>query len=185
MPALEIPAAFGPYGLPVGSELGVLGPVLEGTPARGSPRGAEAPLLTSSAMIWLSILLVFGTLTLIGVNLTSESPDLQLGAGLLIRGRVPWIVLAALWGGVALGVASSFRGRRLPKLGVLLLEIPAVAFVSWYVLVGSMLPAHDLAVEVGDPFPAYALEDQNGVLHQLAVLEKRPPALYIFYRGHW
>jgi hypothetical protein len=136
-------------------------------------------------MIWLSILLVFGTLALIGVNLTSESPELHLGASLIIRGRIPWILLAALWGGVGLGLASLFRSRKLPKLGVLLLEIPPVVFVSWYVLVGSMLPAHALAVKVGDPFPAYALEDQDGVLHQLAALEKRPPALYIFYRGHW
>ncbi len=136
-------------------------------------------------MIWLSMLLVFGTLAVIGVNLTSQSPELHLGANLVIRGRIPWILLAALWGGVALGVASLFRGRKLPKLGVLLLEIPPVAFVSWYVLVGSMLPAHALAVEVGDPFPAYALEDQEGAVHQLAALQKRPPALYIFYRGHW
>ncbi len=136
-------------------------------------------------MIWLSILLAFGTLASIGVNLTSESPELHLGASLMIRGRIPWILLAALWGGVALGVVSLFRGRKLPKFGVLLFEIPPVAFVSWYVLVGSMLPAHALAVEVGDPFPAYALENQDGVLHRLAALEKRPPALYIFYRGHW
>ncbi len=136
-------------------------------------------------MIWLSILLVFGTLALIGANLASESPDLRLGASLMIRGRIPWILLTALWGGVALGVASLFRGRRLPKLGLLLLEIPLVALVSWYVLVGSALPAHALAVKAGDPFPAYALEDQHGVLHQRAALEKRAPALYIFYRGHW
>ena len=136
-------------------------------------------------MIWLSILLVFGTLALIGANLALESPELPLGAGLLIRGRVPWILLAALWGGVALGLASLFRGRKLPKLGVLLLEIPLVAFVSWYVLFGSLLPAHALAVEVGQPFPAYALEDQDGAPHRLAALEKRAPALYIFYRGHW
>jgi hypothetical protein len=136
-------------------------------------------------MIWLSILLVFGTLALIGVNLASVSPEHHLGASLLIHGSVPWILLAALWGGVALGVASQFRGRKLSKLGVLLLEVPPVAFVSWYVLVGSVLPAHALAVEVGDPFPAYALEDQDGVLHERAALEKRTPALYIFYRGHW
>ena len=136
-------------------------------------------------MIWMSILLVFGALALIGVNLTSESPELHLGAGLIIGGRIPWLVLLTLWGGIALAVASLFRGRALPKLGVLLLEIPAVAFVSWYVLAGSTLPAHALAVEVGDPFPAYALENQDGALQQLTALEKRPPALYIFYRGHW
>ena len=65
------------------------------------------------------------------------------------------------------------------------LEIPAVGYVSWYVLVGSVLPVHALAVEVGDSFPAYALENQDGALQQLTALEKRPPALYIFYRGHW
>jgi hypothetical protein len=129
-------------------------------------------------MIWLSLVLVFG-------NLRSEAPDLHLGASLVIRGRIPWILLAVLWGGVALGVASLFRGRKLPKLGALLLEIPPVAYASWYVLFGSMLPAHALAVEVGDAFPAYTLEDQDGVLHHLAALEKRAPALYIFYRGHW
>jgi len=136
-------------------------------------------------MIWLSILLVFGTLALIGVNLTSESPELHLGAGLIISGRILWILLAVLWGGVALGVASLSRGRTLLKLGVLLLEIAPVAFVSWYVILGSVLPAHTLAIEVGDPFPAYALHDQDGALHERAALEKRPPALYIFYRGHW
>jgi hypothetical protein len=136
-------------------------------------------------MIRLSILLVFGTLTWIVVTLGSEAPDPGLGASLLIGGRIPWIVLALLWGGVALGAASVFRGRRLPKLPVLLLEIVPVAFVSWYVISGSALPAHDLAIAVGDPFPAYALHDQDEALHQHAALEKRAPALYIFYRGHW
>ncbi len=136
-------------------------------------------------MIWLSMLLVFGTLAVIGVNLTSESPELHLGASQIIRGRVPWLLLGLLWVGVALGVASLFRGRRLPRLAVLLLEIPPVALVSWYVLVASVVPAHALAVDVGDRFPGYALEDQDGALHEVASLEKRPPALYIFYRGHW
>ena len=142
-------------------------------------------LLPSRSVIWVSILLVSGVLALIGVNLTADTPDLQLGAGLIIAGRVPWLLLAALWGGVALGAASLFRGRSLPKLGVVLLEIVPVAYVTWYVLLGSVLPAHTLAVDIGDPFPAYALEDQDGALHRVAALEKREPALYIFYRGHW
>jgi hypothetical protein len=136
-------------------------------------------------MIGLSLLLVFGTLAVIGVNLASESPDLRLGAGLIIHGRVPWLLLGALWLGVALGAASLLRGRSLAKLAVLLLEIPLVAFVSWYVLVASAVPAHALTVDVGDPFPGYALADQDGALHEVAAGEKRPPALYIFYRGHW
>jgi hypothetical protein len=135
-------------------------------------------------VVWLSALLVFGTLALIGVSLSSEVPDLRFGASWIIHGRVPG-PLFALWGGVAIGVASLFRGRRLWKVPVLLFEILAVAYVSWYVLAGSALPAHALAVEVGDPFPAYALEDQDGALHELASRDKRQPALYVFYRGYW
>ena len=131
------------------------------------------------------MLLVFGTLAAVGASLAAETPNLRLGVGLLIHESLPWLLFTALWGGVALGVASVFRGPRLPKLAVLLLEIPVVAFVTWYVLVGSAFPVHALAVEVGDPFPAYALSDQDGALHQVASLEERPPALYIFYRGHW
>jgi len=136
-------------------------------------------------MIWLSIILVFGTLTSIGMSLSSETPALDLGAGLIIHGRVPWMLFALLWGGVALGAVSLLRGRKVPKIGVLLLEIVPVVYVTWYVLAGSALPAYALNVDVGDPFPAYALEDQDGVLHQHAALERRPPTLYIFYRGHW
>jgi hypothetical protein len=119
------------------------------------------------------------------LDLTSESPELELDASLIIRGRIPWILLAVLWGGIALGAASLFRGRNPARLGVLLLEIASVGFTSWYVILGSVLPAHALAIEVGDPFPAYALRDQDEALHERAALEKRPPALYIFYRGHW
>jgi hypothetical protein len=146
-------------------------------------KDAGPVILYPRAVIWISIVLVFGTLAWMVVNLASETPGLA--AGLLIHGRVPWIPLAALWSGAALGAASLARGRRLAKLGVLLVEIPAVVLVTWYALAGSVLPAHELAVEVGDPFPAYALADQDGVLHERAALEKRPPALFIFYRGHW
>ena len=47
-----------------------------------------------SPMIWTSILLVLGALALIGVNLTSESPELRLGASLIIGGRNDWVDIA-------------------------------------------------------------------------------------------
>ena len=54
----------------------------------------------------------------------------------------------------------------------------------------ALAEAQSLAVGRDHQFiePAHvmvALLDQDGVLHQRAALEKRPPALYIFYRGHW
>ena len=47
-------------------------------------------------MIWASILLVAGALGLIGVSITSYAPDVELGAGLVIQGRVPWLLLLVL-----------------------------------------------------------------------------------------
>ena len=136
-------------------------------------------------MIWLSLVLVFGTLALIGASIGSEAPSLGLGAGFVIRGRIPWLLLTLLWGGVALGAASLLRGRKLPKLPVVALELVPVLYVTWYVLAGAPAGAHALTVDVGDPFPGYALEDQDGMRHARARGEARPPALYIFYRGHW
>ena len=136
-------------------------------------------------MIYFSLLIVFGTLASIVFNVETDAPNLGLGAGLIIQGGTPWILLSLLGVGVALGVASLYRGRKWPQLGVLLVELPGVAFISWYVFVGGAYPAHALNIEVGSPFPAYALQDQDETLHQVAALEKRAPALYIFYRGHW
>ncbi len=136
-------------------------------------------------MIWLSILAVFGTLALVALGVTSEVPRLELGAGWVIRGRVPWLLLGLLWGGVALGVASLWRSRGLPRLAVVALELVPVVFVTWYVLVGVLAGASALAIDVGDPFPSYALADQDGVLHERAFGDVRPPALDIFDRGHW
>ena len=136
-------------------------------------------------MIWLSALLVFGTLALIGAGVSAETSELPFGARQIIHGRVPWLIFGLLWGGVALGVASLFRGRHWPKLGVLVLEIVPVSLFTWYVVALSALPANTLSVAVGDPFPSYALQDQDGTLREVAALEPRPPALYIFYRGDW
>ncbi len=136
-------------------------------------------------MTWLSLILVFGTLAVVGVGVAAEVPDPRLGAGEIIYGRVPWLLLGVLWVGVTLAAVALFRGRRLPELGVLLLEIAPVAYVTWYVLVGSAVPPHTLTVDVGDAFPGYALVDQDGARREVASGERRAPALYIFYRGGW
>ena len=137
-------------------------------------------------MIWISALLVFGTVGVILLNLASQAPDLQLGFRQMIHARVPWLLLGLLWTGGALGVAALARRFAVYKLGLLLLELPLLALASWYFLVGSYLPAHDaLAVSVGEPFPGYSLPDQDGELRHFDPASARAPALYVFYRRDW
>ena len=76
------------------------------------------------------------------------------------------------------------RPRRLAWAVVGLESLP-VAFLSLYFLQISYLPDSNLQVGPGEPFPAYALLDQDEVAHARSAGEPRPPALYIFYRGDW
>jgi len=136
-------------------------------------------------MIWISALLVFGTVGVILTNLSAQDGELHFGFQQIIHARIPWILIGLVWAGCALGIASWLRKRARYKVALLALELPLVALVSWYFLSYSFLPTHDLAVRVGDPFPAYALVDQDGKLRQWDPSTARKPVLYIFYRGDW
>ncbi len=136
-------------------------------------------------MIWISALLVFGTLGLILANLGAQDGEPLLGLQQMIHARIPWVLLALLWAGCALGIGSVVRKRTWPKLAVLGLEGALTALVSWFVLSFGFLPPHELAVRAGDPFPAYALMDQEEVLHSVEASTLGEAALYIFYRGDW
>ena len=136
-------------------------------------------------MIWISALLVFGTVGVILTNLSAQDGELHFGFQQIIHARIPWILIGLVWAGCALGIASWLRKRARYKVALLALELPLVALVSWYFLSYSFLPPHDLAVRVGDPFPAYALVDQDGKLRQWDPSTARKPVLYIFYRGDW
>ena len=135
-------------------------------------------------MIWLSALLVFGTFALVLLNLNTGA-ELQPGYQQMIHARIPWLLLGSIWIGAALAIGSLLRRARWWKFAVALLELPVVALASWYFLAFSYLPPHELSVGVGDPFPAYALVDQDGARQELEVGAPREPALYIFYRGDW
>ena len=136
-------------------------------------------------MIWISALLVFGTVGVILTNLSARDSELDFGFQQMIHARIPWILLGLLWTGCALGIASWLRKRARYKVALLALELPLVALVSWYFLSYTFLPPHELAVRVGDPFPAYTLLDQDGELRNFEPSTTTEPALYIFYRGDW
>ncbi len=133
-------------------------------------------------MIWTSALLVFGTLGVILANLDAQDGEPLLGIQQMIHARIPWVLLAL---GCALGVGSVVRRRTWPKVAVLGLEGALTALVSWYVLSFGFVAPHALAVQAGDPFPTYALVDQEEVLHSVEASTLGEAALYIFYRGDW
>ncbi len=135
-------------------------------------------------MIWFSALLVFGTVGLIVANL-GESGEPLLGIQQMIHARIPWLLLAPLWAGCALGIASVVQKRTGPKVAVLGLEGAVAALISWYAVSLSILPPSELKIRAGDAFPAYALVDQEGALHSVESSALGTSALYIFYRGHW
>jgi hypothetical protein len=135
-------------------------------------------------MLWASALLVFGT---VGWLLTAMSPSDELVPGFeqIIHANIPWPVLVSLWVGGAIGIAALVRRRRWLSFGIVGVELLLVGLVSFYFLRISWLPEHELAVGLGEPFPAYELVDQDGKLHASAIDVPREPALYIFYRGDW
>ena len=136
-------------------------------------------------MIWLSALLVFGTAGVIVSNLAAQEGQLLPGFQQLIHARIPWLLLGLLWTGAALGLVSLVRTWRRSKLALVVLEFALVGLASWYFLSGSFLPPHRLAVDVGDPFPAWELVDQDGRHREFRQAKGPGPSLYIFYRGDW
>ena len=134
-------------------------------------------------MLWLSSLLVFGSLG--WFVLAAAGTGLPPGHEQWIHARVPWIVLGLLWVGASLGVAALAQKRGRLRWLALGLQVPVVAFLSVYFLQLSFLPDRSIALEVGDSFPGYALTDHDGQAQSLESGSPREPALYIFYRGDW
>jgi hypothetical protein len=132
-----------------------------------------------------SLLVVLGTLAVLVLNLETDTAELRFGYEQMIHARIPWLIFGALGAGCALGLVSIARRRAWYKYPVVGAELLLSGLVVWYVLGLSFVPAHELRVGPGDPFPAYSLPDQDGRLHSVEVSVPRPPALYVFYRGDW
>jgi hypothetical protein len=134
----------------------------------------------------LSIVLVFGAVgVFLGNIMVSEQGQLGLGFEQMIHARIPWLLLAALLGGAALGVWSLVRARRWYKWVIVPVELLFAGLLTFYFTSFSFLPEHRLALSVGDAFPSYSLLDQDGNAHTVQASTARRPALYVFYRGDW
>lgn len=137
-------------------------------------------------LLALSVLLVFGALgVFVGNIIVSQHGELGIGFQQLIHARIPWLLVGSPLVGAALGVWNLVRARRWYKWVIVPFEVLLAGLFTWYFTSFSFLPAHRLALSVGDPFPAYSLVDQDGNVHAVDAGAERPPALYIFYRGDW
>jgi hypothetical protein len=133
-----------------------------------------------------SLVLVFGALfVFIGNVIASEGGELGPLFEQMIHARIPWLLIAIAVGGAGLGIWSLVRSRRWYKWVVVPVEVVLAGFLATYFLSLSWLPEHALAVEVGEPFPAYTLVDQDGGVQAAEAGTARRPALYVFYRGDW
>jgi len=136
-------------------------------------------------MLWLSGVLVFGTVGWLVWQMGGDPSQLRPGFEQLIHARVPWGILALLVTAAALGIASGVRRPRWTAWSLVGVELLLLGTFANYFLRTSMLPPSELKLQAGDAFPSYALEDQDRQLHRLASGEPREPALYVFYRGDW
>lgn len=137
-------------------------------------------------MLALSVVLVFGAMgVFIGNVMISQQGQLGPGFEQMIHARIPWLLVAALLVGAALGIWSLVRARRWYKWVLVPVEVFFAGLLTFYFTSFSFLPDHRLALSVGDPFPSYSLVDQDGKSHSVQASTARRPALYIFYRGDW
>ncbi len=131
-----------------------------------------------------SALVVLGTLALVITNMLAEG-TLPLGYEQMIHARIPWLILAALTLGCGLGIASLVRRRSVARYAIVGVELALGGLLASYFVTLSFLPAHSLALEVGDPFPVHSLRDQDGTIRATGAAAGEGSALYVFYRGDW
>lgn len=135
-----------------------------------------------------SIVMVLGTFGLVVWNMwVSDTGQEGIGVAQMIHAPLPWLVIVALVVGVMIGIASLWAKPRWYKWPVIALECFVAAVMLWYVTTFSWLPDRELAVAVGDTFPAYSLPIHDGSLREFTAGNDRDLArrLYIFYRGDW
>ena len=132
-----------------------------------------------------SLVFVLGAVAVVVANGGVTGEGVRFGYEQLIHARIPWLLLGSLGLGCVLGVASLVQKRAWYKYPVVGVELLLSGVLAWYFTSFSFLPPHQLSVDVGDPFPAYSLRDQDGQVHTVAASVTRQPTLYIFYRGDW
>lgn len=132
-----------------------------------------------------SLILVFGTVALFVSIVSSSGTGIPPGTRTLMHSATPWPFVIALISGGMLGLAALWKRRTWIRGGIVAVEILAVVLGLQFFFADSRLPHHELSVAVGDPFPVYALPDQDERLRRGPTDGSKKAKLFIFYRGDW
>jgi hypothetical protein len=108
---------------------------------------------------------------------------LRLRLGLYSRYPYEQFVLVGAAGVV--GAVAAIANPGVLTLGLLALEIAALAFVVRYLAIGQRFPDDELKLKTGERFPEFVLPDSEGRSFHSRTLVGASAALYIFYRGHF
>ena len=137
-------------------------------------------------MIVTSALLVFGALAVFLRNVVGDGgTTVPFGGETLLLSNIAWPFVAALTAGALIGIAAFWKRPSKPRGALVATEVLVAILGLWFFFGDSVLPEHTLAISVGEPFPQYALADQEGIGRRGPVTAPPSPKLYIFYRGDW
>ena len=98
--------------------------------------------------------------------------------------RYPYEQYVLVGASVACGLLAAIANPSPVNLGLLALEVAALALVVWYLGVGSPFPEEQVGIQIGQRFPPFTLLDSEGKRFDSRVELRDTAALYVSYRGH-
>ncbi|MEW6271418.1 MAG: hypothetical protein AB1689_19220 [Thermodesulfobacteriota bacterium] len=98
--------------------------------------------------------------------------------------RIPWLFLAIMVLGVALGVRAVWRRPRVWTGLSAAVSVAAFAWACWFLFVGTMHGPREDRPRVGETFPDFALPTSTGETFRLSEARDRRH-LIVLYRGDW
>ncbi len=99
--------------------------------------------------------------------------------------RYPYEQFVLVGAAVVVGLLAALANPGFATLGLLAVEVIALALVVRYLAIGARFPDDEVALKPGERFPEFTLPDSEGRSFHSRTLLGGVSALYIFYRGHF
>jgi hypothetical protein len=99
--------------------------------------------------------------------------------------RYPYELFVLAGASALVGLFAALESPGPVSVALAAVEGIALALLVAYVVKGARFSRGDVAVKVGDRFPAFRLPDSEGGAFESASMVGKSAALYLFYRGDW